>query len=182
MLQDVQKCYPNNGPRLGTRRDAFEQAWLVFVDVIDQCGQAERLGRGGAGLAILHKNDLEGLAGHLAPTYRRRSQSTCMMRTYDGRVPRFHGGVTHELAHALGVPHPPTCDERPTPATCDKDSIMYTGTYAYPDAYFGARAKAWLRSSSPYVGPVIGKGEEPPRSIVLAPWSIAIMAQREELE
>ena len=55
------------------------------------------------------------------------------------------GGLAHEIAHTLDVPHPPGCDDRLP--TCDYGALMGDGYEDYPDTYFRDDDKETLRRS-----------------------------------
>ena len=96
--------------------------WAVYPDVWSPCGMDE-LGRGGYGITVLHRDDLEGISkseGHTHCGY---------YRPQTGWI----GGLAHELGHAFGLPHPPGCDEGLD--TCDWHAMMQLGYVDYPDTY-----------------------------------------------
>ncbi len=108
--------------------------WVIYPDVVGDCELTE-LGRGGYGVTILHRDDLEGLTkpeGHTHCGY---------YRPHGGWV----GGLAHELGHAFGLPHPPGCDEGLE--TCDWDAMMQLGYTKYPDTYLTDADVAALKAS-----------------------------------
>ena len=115
-----------------------EQVWVIYVDAEFDCsGTVGELGRGGDGVVILHRGDLEGLSDPL--TYR-----LC------GHRPRSEygwvGGLAHEVGHSFGLRHPPGCDEQRS--DCDYDALMWLGFYDdYPNTYLTQQDKAILRAS-----------------------------------
>ena len=50
--------------------------------------------------------------------------------------------MAHELGHALGLPHPPGCDDGES--GCDTLSLMWAGYAIYPDTYLRADEKEAL--------------------------------------
>ena len=111
--------------------------WAIYVDAELDCAGNGELGAGGDGIAIVHRGDLEGLVN--PETY-----SLC------GSEPRSEfgwiGGLAHELGHALGLPHPPGCEEGLP--SCDYDALMWTGFYwDYPETYLTEEDKVILGAS-----------------------------------
>ena len=147
VVDGVQHCAPVEG-----KTSAF--TWVVYVDVELECapdGSAgdweqgyDQLGRGGPGLVILPRDDLDGLIGEKIVYY-----GKCGGGPWDGPVRRWIGGLGHEIGHTFGLPHPPGCDEGLP--TCDFEALMHNGYQAYPDTYLRPDEKAILRSS-PFIG------------------------------
>jgi hypothetical protein len=85
---------------------------------------------------VLPANDLRGLSGGATTNpcsgASEPAQGAC----------RWVGGLAHELGHALGVPHPPGCDQG-LPA-CDATALMWTGYASYPATRWGAADRAQL--------------------------------------
>ena len=141
VLDGVQHCAPVEGY-------TSETVWVIYPDVDTECsptgsagdgrdGYGE-LGRGGPGLAMLGGGDLEGLAEPGDYIY-------CGEGPYPGPLGRWIGGLAHELGHALGLPHPPGCDEGL--ASCDREALMHLGYVTYPATYLRDDDKATLRAS-----------------------------------
>ena len=132
----VQHCAP-------VQHWSDEHVWAIYIDVKFDCDGGGELGQGAAGIAIIHGGDLEGL---LNPT----NFSLC-----PGYPPRgkygWIGGLAHELGHALGLDHPPGCDEGLD--HCDIDALMWLGFHRkYPETYFTDEDIAILKSS-PFIKP-----------------------------
>ncbi len=128
IIRDLQPCAPvgYNSPNY---------VWAVYPDVPFDCERSE-LGRGGAGLTILHTSDLEGvLAG------------TTQCGIYRDKLGYF-GGLAHEIGHAFGLSHPPGCDEGLE--TCDRDAMMHSGYARYPYTYL-TEADVETLMESPFI-------------------------------
>ena len=151
VVEGVQHCAPVRGWADGGSYDApgSTTTWVVFADVEEACDEynqageyAHELGRGGWGLTILGRQERGFESG---PYY--YCDEGPYTRTRGGVI----GGLAHELGHALGLPHPPGCDEGLP--TCDFPSLMHDGYLVYPDTYLRDDDKAILRSS-PFIGPL----------------------------
>ena len=92
------------------------------------------LGAGTLGLTMMGGWDLYGLA---TPGFRQCG--------YETGVDRWIGGLGHELGHALGLPHPPGCDDGSQP--CDVHALMYLGYASWPHTYLRDDDMAVLRAS-----------------------------------
>ena len=110
--------------------------WIFYIDADLVCGQYTG---GTNGIALLPANDLRGLT----------NQSTIPVCPSDHpsmlSVNRWIGGLGHELGHALGLPHPPGCDN----GNCAGgqyayNSLMYIGYLYYPNTYLLDENKALL--------------------------------------
>ena len=146
VLEGVQHCAPVEG-------FTSEVVWVIYSDVVTECsptgsagdgqdGYGE-LGRGGPGLTMLSGGDLEGLTVPGDYIY-------CGEGPYPGSLGRWIGGLAHELGHALGLAHPPGCDEGL--ASCDHYSLTHVGFTAYPNTYLRDDDKAIL-GDSPFITP-----------------------------
>ncbi len=166
VLRGLQHCAP-------VEHYSSQYVWVIYPDVSFTCELSE-LGRGGAGVTILHRSDLDGL---ISP----ETHSQC------GAPPRgtfgWIGGLAHELGHAFGLDHPPGCDEGLD--SCDYDALMWAGFYwDYPDTYLTEIDLHTLRSSpfllgattridasasppAPTMAPRRGKRRTPPAGGVL---------------
>ena len=113
--------------------------WLVWADVDEECGKAS-LGRGGPGLAIMGRWDLKGLTD---PTF-----NHCGFGAPG--INRWIGGAGHELGHALGLPHPPGCEEELP--SCEDKALMWCGYLVWPETYLREHEKAKLLAS-PFITP-----------------------------
>ncbi len=164
VLDGARRCAPISGWSLDT-------AWVVYADVEALCGApGGGLGRGGPALTMMGRADLEGLIGNNAPTYR----NECGHGPWPGGVGRWIGGFTHEFGHALGLRHPPGCDEGLP--SCDRGAVMDLGYASFPDAHLRLEEKAFLRSRSPFIGPVRGVAQE--SRIARAPWFLNLISKR----
>ena len=129
IAEDLQDCAPVGFFTPGI-------SWYVFADVRERCGEQHELGAGGPGLAMVPRHDLEALVG--VPI------EGC---NGTGIRPRLTvpGGFVHELAHTLGVPHPPGCDRRLP--HCEFSAFMQAGWQEYPDTYLRTDVKEFLMRS-----------------------------------
>ena len=123
--EDVQRCAP-----VEWGRSAY--VWVLYVDVREPCDEPQELGRGGGGITMMPRPDLEGLAKADVHIY-------CTGGPVEVPPPlgRWIGGTGHELGHALAdLRHPFECDEIPF---CSSHpaywSLMAYGFETYPDAH-----------------------------------------------
>ena len=130
VIDSVQDCSP-------VEHSSERHVWVIYIDAEFDCSNTTgELGRGGDGITILHRGDLEGLAS--PETYQ-----LC------GWTPRggggWTGGLGHELGHAFGLEHPTGCDAGLS--QCDTDALMWAGFYDYPATYLTDSDKASLQAS-----------------------------------
>ena len=141
VLDGVQHCAP-----VGYNSPDF--VWAIWADVDTACKPDgskgtweegyDQFGRGGAGLFMFGALDLEGVTDPGEFFY-------CDEGPYVSSHGRAAGGIAHELGHALGLPHPPGCDEGL--ASCDQEAMMQRGYATYPNTYLRDDDKATLRAS-----------------------------------
>ena len=143
VVEGVQHCAP-------VQHNSPDFVWVIYPDVEESCEEPHELGAGGWGLTILPRGDLEGVTNP-GPYFH------CDEGPYDGTLGRWIGGLGHELGHALGLPHPPGCDEGLS--TCDLDAFMAYGYGIYPETYLRNDNKEVLIRSS-----FIGGGPAPARN------------------
>ena len=117
ILEGVQHC-------AAVGHGSAEFVWVLYVAVKEECGEEHELGRGGSGVTMLQaaEGDFD-----LGPYY------YCDEGPYERTSGGVIGGLGHELGHALGLPHPPGCDEGLP--TCDYDALMHDGYTTYPNTY-----------------------------------------------
>ena len=120
-----------------------EFVWVIYADVPFACNDPGRIGAALPGLVIVSRFDVEGVTGELGDFY-----DECGRGPWDGSIPRWKGGISHEIAHGMHVPHPPGC-ETGEPG-CDASSVMWLGYLSYPDTYLGADDKEVL-IRSPFI-------------------------------
>ena len=122
VLEDVQHCAPAAG--VGQMSDFV---WVLYVDAEEACDDySSALGAGWWGLTLLGSFDLDLMVSGGGT---REYCDGVFYRSVGG----VYGGLAHELGHALGVPHPPGCDEGLP--TCDSRPLMGDGYGDYPDTY-----------------------------------------------
>ncbi|MCY4653681.1 MAG: Ig-like domain-containing protein [Dehalococcoidia bacterium] len=132
VVAGVQHCAP-------VKEGDSEYVWIIYADVEEACDDHEDLGAGAPSLTIVPRWDLEGLANPGEYWY-------CADGPYNDPLGRWIGGIAHELAHSLGLPHPPGCDEELP--TCDEPALMWFGYSTYPDTYLRPDEKEALMRSS----------------------------------
>ncbi len=142
VVEGVQHCGPvqQNSPGF---------VWVLYVDVMEPCDETHELGAGGAGLTIL---------GDVRDGFVRGSFYFCGEGPYYRTSEQWIGGLGHELGHALGLPHPPGCDAGLP--TCDREALMGSGNYVYPETYLRADNKEVL-IRSPFIGTEPVPGRDP---------------------
>ncbi len=128
----------NDGFNLsGGRFNDPNNIWIYFIDADPGCGQY--IG-GTSGIATLSGNDPRGLTGE-------QNVPRCPDTEQPDRGGKYRwiGGLGHELGHALGLPHPPGCDQgNCTSGTNAYSSLMYAGYGDYPNTYFLPQDKQTL--------------------------------------
>ena len=124
-----------------------QNLWMFFVDANPDCGQQGPVGFGG--IVVMTRNNLANLAGledvPLCPDGVRNGSSVTSMT----------GGTGHELGHALGLQHPPGCDDN-TSSEEDDESLMCRGSSGYPDTYLLSGDKTILDGSQFFVSQMLG--------------------------
>jgi hypothetical protein len=138
------------------RYDDPQYRWVVYADVSPACGDPDRIAETTRGVTILGEQELLGISGVLTTT------DPCGRTDTEPRG-RWIGGLGHELGHALGLSHPPGCDDG-LPG-CDVDSLMWTGYVTWPDAHLGPAEQAAL-VGNPFVGDPGPWTPGPPTSLV----------------
>ena len=131
VIESVRHCAP-------VQHWSDEYVWAIYIDAKFDCEGNGELGRGAAGITIVHRGDLEGLTN--PDTF-----TLC-----PGSPPRgtfgWIGGLAHELGHAFGLDHPPGCDDGLS--NCDYAALMCFGFYwDYPETYLTNEDKAILKTS-----------------------------------
>lgn len=131
-----QTVYEDAQQSIGARFKDPNQCLVVYFG-------AEIEGNHGAGaesICIMPEEDLQGLIGHTPQP-----------------VSRWWGGSGHELGHALGLPHPPECEDADASTSCPEQALMYLGYLAYPNCFLTEDDKEHLLHHCPFVSP----GTEP---------------------
>jgi hypothetical protein len=114
-----------------------DNIWMFYIDAFNACGQAG--GSAWRHCGVMSANDLRGFVDlpwiPICPDEGKFPYNEC----------RYIGGMGHELGHALGLPHPPGCEEKLP--SCDSDALMWLGYTTYPNTYFRAEEKTYLMNS-----------------------------------
>ena len=132
VTSDIQSCQPvTSGSAITT--------WVLYADVNHSCNAAGRLGASLPGLTILPAQDILGVSG-LPVVNECGDANTAPLN-------RWYGGLGHEMGHAFGLPHPPTCDATGGGPTCDTKALMWAGYADYPNTYFRSDEKTILYGS-----------------------------------
>ncbi len=113
-----------------------ENAYIIYLDADPACGEVTG---GTSGIALMPANDLRGLAGEAY-------QPVCDEQPTSESLNRWIGGAGHEIGHALGLPHPPGCEEGLP--ECDTNALMWFGFITWPNTYLTEADKTILRNSS----------------------------------
>ena len=148
----VQHCAP-------VMHASSDYRYVIYADVEESCDEPHELGRGGPGLTILHRGDLEGVTSP-GPYFH------CDEGPYQGTLGRWIGGLGHELGHTLGLPHPEGCDPWDAALCNDVEarSLMHDGYSSYPDTHLLPEDKEILIRS-----PFIGRQSAPGSDSIYAP-------------
>ena len=103
--------------------------WVYYIDASPKGLQYG--GAGTSGVAVLHKDDIEGLLGN----------------DFEA-VSRWVGGLGHELGHAFGLDHPPECGNKYSfLLPLISGSLMMYGYRQYPLTHLLAADKEILKES-----------------------------------
>ena len=125
--------------------------WIFYIDSDPACGQ---LIGGTSGVALLPANDLRGLAGE-------PNIPTCASDPPDtAGTCRWVGGLGHELGHALGLPHPPECEDSDPNTVCPSNALLWLGYITYPDTFLLDEDRSIL-TQSPFFSPVRLRRSQP---------------------
>lgn len=112
--------------------------WVFYLDADPACGQV--IG-GTSGVVLVAANDLRGLVGE-------PNVPPCPEEPPDtAGLCRWHGGLGHELGHALGLPHPVPC-----PGGTTDPALMCLGYITFPNTFLLPEDKAIL-NVSPFFSP-----------------------------
>ena len=141
VVEGLQSCAP-------VQHGSPDFIWVVYPILSEPCDEPQELGAGGWGLTIMPENDGPPVLGLV--------QDECGEGSYFVTPGHKIGGPGHELAHTMGVPHPPGCDAGLP--TCDHAALISSGYVDYPDTYLRADNKEVLIRS-----PFIGTGPVPGR-------------------
>ena len=138
VLRDVQSCAPvRDIGASGGDINAAQFVWVLYVDATERlnCDEPHELGRGGLGLTMLPREDLELMVQPGTLEY--------CDGTFYRSVQGVYGGLAHELGHVFGLPHPPGCEEGSP--SCDTQALMWDGYGSYPNTYLRDDEKSVLR-------------------------------------
>jgi hypothetical protein len=134
LMNDVQSCAPVSYN--------LDFVWMLYVDIIHACNDPDRLGAGRLGVAMMPRQDMDGLIG--VPVVLDECGAPIQIRP----ISRWIGGAGHELGHALGLPHPPGCEQNLP--SCDFNALMWAGYDQYPTTYLRSDDKQLL-CKSPFI-------------------------------
>ncbi|MYE08245.1 MAG: hypothetical protein F4Y05_01425 [Acidimicrobiaceae bacterium] len=134
VIEGLQSCAP-------VQHGTPDFIWVVYPILSEPCDEPQELGAGGWGLTIMPENDGPPVLGLV--------QDECGEGSYFVTPGHKIGGPGHELAHTMGVPHPPGCDAGLP--TCDHAALISSGYVDYPDTYLRADNKEVL-IRSPFIG------------------------------
>lgn len=132
--------------------------YLIYADVYQQCNAPGSIGNASGNVAIMPAQDLEGLVHGLGNLQTYHPSTDSCGTTFWWNANRWIYGTAHELAHTMGIPHPPGCDAGACVGNTG-GSVMWTGVYAGVN-YWGPGQPWFLGQDAmtllngPYVGTV----------------------------